>query len=150
MTLTQKETMLLGELRSQEQLCIEKYGEYSNRAKDAQLKNIFGRLMQKEQEHMNSIDQMLSGTVPQMNGSGGGNMPQPTASDYSTEDMNSDKYLCMDALANEKHVSSVYDMSIFEFKDEGMRNALNHIQKEEQEHGKQIYDFMAANGMYSA
>ncbi|MBQ7500224.1 MAG: spore coat protein [Clostridia bacterium] len=150
MTLSQKETMLLGELRSQEQVCIEKYGDYSNRAKDAQLKNIFGMLMQKEQEHMNTIDQMLSGTVPQMNGSCGSNMPQPKASDYSGEDKNADKYLCMDALANEKHVSSVYDMSIFEFRDEGMRNALNHIQKEEQEHGKQIYDFMAANGMYSA
>ena len=142
--------MLLGELKSQEELCIEKYGEYSNRAKDAQLKNIFGMLRQHEQSHLDTINQMMSGTVPPMNGGSGSKMPAPTASNYSESDKCADKYLCTDALSNEKHVSSVYDTCIFEFRDENMRNMLNHIQKEEQEHGKQIYDFMAANGMYSA
>ena len=27
------------------------------------------------------------------------------------------------------------------------RDVLNHIQKEEQQHGKQLYDYMAAHGM---
>jgi len=31
-----------------------------------------------------------------------------------------------------------------------MRDALNHIQKEEQEHGKMLYDYMSVNGMYCA
>jgi hypothetical protein len=52
-----------------------------------------------------------------------------------------------DALDTEKHVSSVYDTCIFEFTDAGARQALNHIQKEEQEHGQMLYDYMAAHGM---
>ena len=52
-----------------------------------------------------------------------------------------------DALDTEKHVSSVYDTCIFEFTDAGARSALNHIQKEEQEHGQMLYDYMAAHGM---
>ena len=32
--------------------------------------------------------------------------------------------------------------------DENVRNILNHIQKEEQNHGKMIYDYMKANNMY--
>ena len=52
------------------------------------------------------------------------------------------------ALAGEKHVSGLYDTSVFEFRDGQARNVLNHIQKEEQEHGKQLYDYMTVNGMY--
>ena len=51
-------------------------------------------------------------------------------------------------LAGEKHVSGLYDTCVFEFRDGQARNALNHIQKEEQEHGKQLYDYMTVNGMY--
>ena len=47
----------------------------------------------------------------------------------------------------EKHVSTTYNTAIFEFRDAQARDALNHIQKEEQQHGKRIYDYMAANGM---
>ena len=36
----------------------------------------------------------------------------------------------------------------FEFTDENVRNALNHIQKEEQERGEQLYHFMFVNNMY--
>ena len=38
---------------------------------------------------------------------------------------------------------------VFEFTDENARNLLNGIQKQEQGHGKAIYDYMSANGMYS-
>ena len=37
MTLTQKETTLLSDLKSQEQLCIEKYTKYSQMAHDPEL-----------------------------------------------------------------------------------------------------------------
>ena len=37
----------------------------------------------------------------------------------------------------------------FEFTENNIRDVLNHIQKEEQEHGKAIYDYMAQNGMYN-
>ena len=49
----------------------------------------------------------------------------------------------------EKYVSNSYDTSIFEFKDTGVRDALNHIQKEEQKHGEDLYNYMAKNNMYN-
>lgn len=60
-----------------------------------------------------------------------------------------DKILCTDLLSTEKYVSSTYNTAIFEFRDENVRNVLNHIQKEEQEHGKKIYDYMSSHGMYN-
>ena len=55
----------------------------------------------------------------------------------------------MMVVASEKHISSSYNTSVFEFTNTEVRDALNHIQKEEQEHGKQIYDYMSANSMYN-
>ena len=152
-TLSQKETMLLQDLKSQEQLCIEKYSKYSNDACDTNLKNLFTQLGQTENQHLNTINQMLGGTVPTM--SGGSSQSQQAGwqagtSSVSAQDKQKDKFLCSDALAMEKHVSSVYDTCIFEVKDVNMRNTLNHIQKEEQEHGEKIYSYMAKNGMYNA
>jgi spore coat protein CotF len=66
-----------------------------------------------------------------------------------TPDKQADCYLCSDLLADEKHVSGLYNTSIFEFNDKQIRDTLNHIQKEEQEHGKAIYDYMSVNNMYS-
>lgn len=57
--------------------------------------------------------------------------------------------LCTDLLSTEKHVSSVYNICVFEFRDTNIRDTLNHIQKEEQQHGEQIYNYMSQNGMYN-
>ncbi len=158
MTLSQKETMLLEDLKSQEKLCVEKYTQYSSEACDGQLKNLLSQIGQTEQTHLKTIEQIMSGTVPTVGGgqSGGSGQQQPSGSTQSGSayannpaGKQRDQYFCSDILATEKHVSSVYDTCIFEFKDEQLRNVLNHIQKEEQQHGKQIYDFMSANGMYS-
>lgn len=59
-----------------------------------------------------------------------------------------DAYLCRDALAMEKHVSSVYDVSVFEFSSPVLRDTLAHIQKEEQNHGAELYNYLSANGFY--
>lgn len=151
MQLTQKETMLLQDLKTQEQLCIEKYRKYSAEACDEQLKELFESIGRTEQSHLDSINQMLGGTVPSTP-SGGGQQQQsgkPAASKCDESEKKFDAYLCQDALSMEKHVSSAYNTSIFEFKDAQARELLNHIQKEEQQHGKRIYDYMAVNGMYS-
>jgi rubrerythrin len=156
MQLTQKETSLLKDLKSEEQLCIEKYKKHSECAKDAQLKNLFTQLAQMEQQHYDTISQIENGTVPQQQSGGsqqqsGGSQQQTFTATYTSEtpEKQNDCYLCSDVLSTEKHVSSTYNTSIFEFKDENLRNVLNHIQKEEQNHGKMIYDYMSANGMYS-
>lgn len=150
MQLTPKESSLLKDLKAQEKLCIEKYTKHSSCAVDSQLKNLFTQIAQTEQEHFNTLTQIENGTVPQP---GAGSQSQPTFSatygTSETPEKQNDSYLCNDVLASEKHVSSVYDTCVFEFKDENLRNTLNHIQKEEQSHGKMIYDYMSANSMYS-
>lgn len=150
MTLTQKENNLLQDLKTQEQLCIEKYSKYSSQASNPQLKTMLSQIAQVEQQHLQTLDQIGNGTVPQMSGSSSQSMTNPSAqSNYAEADKQKDRFFCIDLLTTEKHASSLYDTSIFEFKDAGVRNALNHIQKEEQGHGEQIYNFMSCNGMYS-
>ena len=62
MTLTPKENTLLADLKSQEQICIEKYTKYSEMANDTELKNLFNNLKSNEQKHLDTINQILSGT----------------------------------------------------------------------------------------
>ena len=152
MTLTQKENSLLSDLKSQEKLCIEKYGKYEKEACDSTLKNLFSSIKTTEENHLATINRILNGEEVEMNA------PLPKAKDekanlpqssVSGEEKTRDSFLCADALAMEKHVSSVYDIAIFEFSSPVLRDTLNHIQKEEQEHGKAIYDYMSKNNMYS-
>lgn len=153
MQLTQKETSFLKDLKEQEQTCVEKYNKYSAEASDGQLKGLFTQIGQTEQQHLDTINQIMSGTVPAMQ-SGGNKQPQLNFTPVynvgaSNQSKQKDSYLCTDLLSTEKHVSSVYNTAVFEFKDTNIRNVLNHIQKEEQQHGEQIYNYMAQNGMYS-
>lgn len=150
MTLTQKEATLLQDLKSQEQLCIDKYSKYSSDACGSKLKDLFSEIKQTEQQHFSTVNQILGGTVPQVGGGSQANSAQSDYnSQYSEQDKQKDKFLCTDALSTEKHVSSLYNTCIFECKDTNVRNVLNHIQKEEQQHGEKIYNFMSQNGMYS-
>ena len=158
MKLTQKETMLLQDLKTSEEICIEKYDQYARKADDQALADLFLTIKAKEQEHLKTINSLMGGTVPMMAGggqgsgssgqNGQGNEGQP-GDGRATQKSHSktDEYLLKDALDTEKHVSSVYDTCIFEFTDAGARQALNHIQKEEQEHGQMLYDYMACHGM---
>ena len=149
MKLTQKETMLLKDLKNSEEICIEKYGTYAERAEDPELKTLFSTIRDAEKQHLNTIESMMQGTVPMMGGGQQQNQQGGASSCCSGSECKlskNDEYLCRDALDTEKHVSSEYDTCIFEFSDAGARDALNHIQKEEQEHGKQIYDFLSCHG----
>lgn len=150
MTLTQKEQSLIKDLKTQEQLCIDKYTKHAGCAKDAQLKNLFTTLAQHETNHLNGLCQLEQGTVPQQNSEGNQQMPtfSATYTIAETPDKKEDCYLCNDVLSGEKEVSKLYDTCIFEFTDENARNYLNSIQKQEQNHGKMIYDYMSANSMY--
>ena len=151
MTLTQKEHSLLTDLKSQEELCIEKYGKYAEGACDPALKNLFTEIRSAEEGHLSTVSRIMNGEEVAMPAA-------PTAvsekldvapSSCSVEQKNQDAYLCKDALAMEKHVSSIYDTSIFEFSSPVLRDTLNHIQKEEQNHGEKLYEYMSKNNMYS-
>lgn len=172
MNLTAKERTLLEDQKSHEEICVQKYSDYANLASDPQLKEIFKRNGQKEQEHLNTINQLLSGQVPNMNQQGNTmanqsnqqqqmqqqqygqlQQQQPTNSfqlqNNHTNNQSQDHNLCTDMLMTEKYVSGAYDTAIFEFKDPQVRQVLNHIQKEEQQHGEAIFNYMHNAGMYN-
>ncbi len=152
MTLTQKETSLLKDMKDSEQLCIDKYTKHAECAADGQLKNLFSTLASHERTHLDTLTKIeQNGTAPTMSGGGESTMPTFTAvyqPGDTSENAKNDAYLCSDALSGEKQVSALYNTAIFEFKDNGIRAALAHIETEEQNHGKMLYDYMSANGMY--
>jgi len=153
MQLTQKENSFLKDLKEHEQICVTKYSQYSSQAYDEQLKKLLAQIGQTEQQHLNTVNQIMNGTVPAMQSGQNKSVQLNFTTTYNTAATDSNKqkdsFLCADLLSTEKHVSSVYNTSIFEFKDTNIRNVLNHIQKEEQQHGEQLYNYMAQNGMYN-
>ena len=154
--LSQKEKMLLMDQRTHEETCVDKYTKYANQAQDSQLKQLFNSNATKEQEHLNTINQILSGQVPSVGGqqnqsqsqaqmtSAQGQMTSSVQGNYNQEDAK----LCKDLLMTEKFVSGAYNTAIFEFRDTNIRQVLNHIQKEEQQHGEGIFQYMQSQGMY--
>lgn len=167
-TLDQKETNLLKDQKKHEELCIKKYSAFASQAQDPQLKQLLTALGQQEQQHLNTINQIMSGQVPAMQSGGqqsgqqGGtqqsgqqNMGQQGAGQQNTfvssqsgPTIQNDADICEDLLATEKYVSSTYNTAIFEFRDPAVRQALNHIQKEEQQHGEALYNYMTSKGIY--
>lgn len=150
-TLTTKENGLLKDLKGQEQLCIDKYTRYATEAKSTVLSQLFSDMAQTEREHLKTINEMMNGGTPVMPATiGNSNNNNTSAFSYANEeDRKHDAFLCTDMLATEKHASSIYDVSVFEFSCPENRRTLNHIQAEEQQHGEQIYKYMTANNMYS-
>lgn len=162
--LTTKEKYLLEDSKNHEEQCILKYENYANLANDSELKAVFRSNGKIEQEHLQTINQLLTGKVPAMGqggqgiSSGGQSSPgqSTTSQQWTVDNKNmvncgfnaSDKDLCTDMLMTEKYVSGAYDTAIFEFKDASVRDVLNHIQKEEQKHGEAIFAYMQSKGMY--
>lgn len=174
--LSKKESMYLQDLKSEEELCVSKYKAYAQQAQDSQLCQLFDKLANEEQKHYDTINQMLQGNLKsggsmsqsgqqsqsssQMNQSGG-QMNQmgiqssqlsaqsgQSAGQSQSGSNSSDKTLLHDMLSTEKYVSSSYDKSIFESAQPAVRQALQQIQKDEQGHGEQLFQYMSSHGMY--
>jgi len=158
--LTQKEQLFLSDLKSQEELCIKKYTKFANETQDKVLKQIFSQLTQSEQQHYNTINQILTQgnnyqSQSSKSQSSGQSQPNPlqqlkTANLQSNEATKNDFDLVHDLLSTEKYVSSTYNTAVFEFNNSTIRQELNHIQKEEQEHGEILYNYLKQNGGYQA
>ncbi|APM41192.1 spore coat protein [Clostridium kluyveri] len=150
-SLSNKERSLLEDQKSHEAMCIQKYTNYANQARDSQLKQLFLNNASIEQEHLNSINTILQGQVPDINNKQNTNNinSNMNSSSSSAGSQVSDADMCKDMLMTEKYISGTYDTSIFEFKDTNVRDVLNHIQKEEQQHGESIYKYMESKGLYS-
>ncbi|MBU2699364.1 spore coat protein CotF [Sporomusaceae bacterium BoRhaA] len=160
MPLSQKEKQLLQDQKSHEKVCIQKYQKNAQQTSDPKLKQLFQSYAQQEQQHLNTIESILNGQAPAMNQAA---PSQPTQQSQPNQQNNTqaqstmtpsatsqaDAMLCQDMLMTEKYVSNAYNTAIFEFTDSNVRQALNHIQKEEQEHGEGIFNYMNNQGMYN-
>ncbi|MDI9568708.1 MAG: spore coat protein [bacterium] len=180
--LTQKERMLLQDQISHEKICIEKYNNYANQTQDPQLKQLLQTYARQEEQHLNTLNQILSGKMPnvqqqqqgqqqQLQGqqqqgqqqqgqqqqqqmqqqqyAGVQGMTQAAGTQAGMTGGQRDHSLCNDLLMTEKYVSNTYDTAIFEFTNSNIRQILNHIQKEEQQHGEGIFNYMQSRGMYN-
>src|SRR5690554_6320053 len=74
MNFTAKEKTLLKDQKNHEEICVQKYTNYADSASDPQLKALFNNHAQTEQEHLNTINQLLSGEIPNLNQQGKGNV----------------------------------------------------------------------------
>lgn len=147
--LTQKERMLLEDQKKHEEVCIQKYNAYAEQAQSSQLKQLFQTYAQQEQQHYDTLSQMLNGQVPNMAMQSQQSQSSTQSSAVSGAINNAaDAAICNDMLMTEKYVSGAYDTAIFESTDSNIRQALNHIQQEEQKHGEGIFQYMQSAGMY--
>ncbi|NMB07281.1 MAG: spore coat protein [Tissierellia bacterium] len=146
--LSQKERLLLEDGKKQEELCVKKYQEYASKVQDVKLKNLLTEIAQEEQHHYDMINQMLQGMEPNMT-HGGGTTSIKIDNTFETTNGNiNDQLLLEDLLSTEKYVSSFYDTLVFESADTRVRQAIQHIQKDEQEHGEKLFNYMNSHGMY--
>lgn len=152
--LSQKERMLLEDQKAHEEICIKKYNNYAGQAKDPQLKQLFTGYAAQEQQHYDTINQILAGQLPAAGQQQQQQQQQQLAQQAAARgqlpaaDYQSDAVLCSDMLMTEKYVSDTYNVAIFEMVNPQVRQALNHIQKEEQQHGEGIFNYMQSKGMY--
>ena len=151
MVLKQKELEAIKDLQTQEQSCIKKYQKYAKDAKDPVLKELFQTLEKKEQQHFDTLSQVINGNVPQcdVNDKDGKEYsPKATYGSLSeSEDKNADCFLVTDCIGTEKMVSSEYNSNVFKFADSCLRKLLADIQVEEQNHAEMLYKYKTVNAM---
>lgn len=151
MVLKEKERTVIEDLRTQEKSCVEKYAKYAAQARDPELKKLFETIRDKEQEHLDTIEKVLSGTVPECDCNdteGRDYEPKATYSAMTeSEDKKHDEFLATDCIGTEKLVSGEYNTNVFAFADSALRKLLADIQIEEQNHAEMLYKYKTANGM---
>ena len=151
MVLTEKETTTIKDLQTQEQSCVEKYKRYGKEAKDPVLQALFAQLQKEEQTHYDSLQQVLTGSVPKCDcNDHEGRQYNPTAT-YdaltNSEDKKTDCFLATDCIGTEKMVSGTYNSDVFVFGDSDVRKLLADIQIEEQNHAEMLWKYKTVNGM---
>lgn len=151
MQLTEKEQSIIKDLQTQEKTCVEKYQFYESSANDPELKKLFHQIGQEEQEHFDSLTDVLKGNVPNVEAVQTGSPGYTPNATYdkgcNSEEKKHDQFLCTDSIATEKLVSTTYNSDLFQFAATNIRKLLNHIQTEEQNHAEMIYKYKTANNM---
>ena len=141
MVLTEKEMATIEDLHTQELSCVEKYKRYGQEAKDPVLRDLFADLEKKEQKHVESLEQVMKGSVPSCN------VNDRDGKMYEPEDKKNDNFLATDSIGSEKMVSGTYNTDVFAFGDSDVRKLLADIQVEEQNHAEMLYKYKTVNGM---
>ena len=151
MVLTEKEMATIEDLHTQELSCVEKYKRYGQEAKDPVLRDLFADLEKKEQKHVESLEQVMKGSVPSCNVNdreGKEYAPKATYDSMTNpEDKKNDNFLATDSIGSEKMVSGTYHPDVFAFGDSDVRKLLADIQVEEQNHAEMLYKYKTVNGM---
>ena len=151
MVLTEKEATTIKDLQTQEMSCINKYDKYSKDAHDPVLKDLFTELKKEEQQHYDSLQQVLTGKVPSCdcNDDKGRNYdPKATYEQMvNSQEKKDDCFLATDCIASEKLVSGEYNSNVFVFGDSDVRKLLADIQIEEQNHAEMLWKYKTVNGM---
>ena len=167
--LTQKERMLLEDGKRHEELCIRKYGDYALRVQDPQLAQMFNQHRSHEAQHYQTLTNILGqggrsqggqpqgGQGGQSQGGQGGQGGQSgqtwqggQASQVGQGVQNNaahDVSLVQDLLMTEDFVSSAYDTAIFQVSDAQIRQSLEHIQKDEHQHGADLTNYLQQQGI---
>ncbi|SMC16814.1 Spore coat protein CotF [Clostridium acidisoli DSM 12555] len=146
--LSQKERMFLEDGKIQEEICVEKYKKYSQQTQDPQLNQLFNKLSGEEQHHLNIINELLQGKEPNLSHANLTQQPSSQSTPKAAANIQQDKMLCSDLLSTEKYVSGTYDIDIFESANPVVRQAMQHIQEDEQKHGEELFNYMNSHGMY--
>lgn len=161
--LTNKERFLLEGEKYQQQLAIDKYNNFALQAADPILKTIFSNLSEIEENHLNMVNEMLQGRIPQINTQNLhpyytntsslsneylniGNMTI-TSMDNSFDD--GDKIICFDALTTEELLHSTYSASSLEFEESEYKNILSKIIDDKKNSLQYLNDYMIKKGMYN-
>ncbi|MCC3865097.1 spore coat protein [Terrisporobacter petrolearius] len=160
--LTSKERFLLEGEKYQQQLVIDKYKDYTLQAQDDSLKSLFSNLVKIEEKHLNMIDEILQGKVPQINKENIHPYYESNSNDYinignitltSLDENHSyeegDKIICFDALTTEELLHSTCSASSLEFEKTELENILKYIIEEKSENLKYINNYMIKKGMYN-
>lgn len=163
--LTNKEIFLLEGEKYQQQLAIDKFNDYALQAQDQVLKNIFFNLAKIEEKHLNMINQILNGEIPQLNNKdihpyyennsinsndfiNIGNITLTSLEDSNNYN-DGDKIICFDALTTEELLHSTSSASSLEFENTKFENILKYIIQEKSENIKYLNEYMTKKGMYN-
>lgn len=151
MVLTEKETTAIEDLKTQEMSCITKYTKYSGEAKDQVLQDLFTELAGYEQKHYDTLDQVLTGKVPECDCNDSKGLDYEPKATYdaltNSADKKHDCFLATDCIGTEKLVSGEYNSDVFIFGDGKIRKLLADIQIEEQNHAEMLWKYKTVNGM---
>ncbi len=113
------------------------------------MKQLFNKLAGEEHHHHDIINEMLQGQQPNLNHNQQIQQPRVEGTPQGTMNDQHDNILCTELLSTEKYVSGTYDIDVFEFAEPIVRQAMQHLQRDEQRHSQELFNYMNSHGMYN-